>query len=190
MPRPHSNPAGTTISADKVPKDGAKNNVSGGSKSSEDLLGLGLDFASSPTTEPQASVAAIPVAEEDPFDAFVSATKSTNQSAAAPLTLAEEESDFFNQKVTDKKMDKDSILKMFDSSSNFMTAGPAAASFGAGHPTAGLHSLNNNNFFSTPAANLVPQTALLQNGSGQPIPNQVSHLPFSLLHNFRYTHQV
>lgn len=170
MPRPHSNPAGTTISAEKVPKDGAKNNVTSGSKSSEDLLGLGLDFSSSPTTEAQ-SVTATPIVEEDPFDAFVSATRSTN-AAAAPLTLAEEESDFFNQKVTDKKMDKDSILKMFDSSSNFISPNPTAAFGSAPHSTTGLHSLNNN-FFQAPAANLVPHASLLQNGSGQQsVPNQ------------------
>lgn len=145
--------------------------MSSGSKSSEDLLGLGLDFTSSPTAEGQ-PVTATPVVEEDPFDAFVSATRSTN-AAAAPLTLAEEESDFFNQKVTDKKMDKDSILKMFDSSSNFISPVPTAGFGSAPHATTGLHSLNNNNFFQAPAPNLVPHSTLVPNGSGQQsVPNQ------------------
>ena len=167
VPRPHSNPAGTTISADKVPKDVAKSSVTNSSKSSSDLLGLGFDFASSSASDGLASVTSTPVVDEDPFDAFVSATKSTNPSTAAPLSLADEESDFFNQKFTDKKMDKDSILKMFDSS-NFMTTTPAAP-FAANNPMTGL----NNNFFSQ-TANPVHSNSLLQNGSGHPVPNQVS----------------
>lgn len=167
VPRPHSNPASTTISADKVPKDVAKNSAATGSKSSNDLLGLGFDFTSSATSDaPASSVTSTPVVEEDPFDAFVSASKSTNPPTAAPLTLAEEESDFFNQKVADKKIDKDSILKMFDCN-NFMSTS-SAGPFAGNNTMTGL----NNNFFAA-AANTVPQHSLLQNGSGHPASNQV-----------------
>lgn len=182
VPRPHSNPAGTTISADKVPKDVARNSVmsSMSSKSSNDLLGLGLDFESTPTASETGQKVSTPAVDEDPFDAFVSATKSTNPSTA-PLSLADEESDFFNQKVPDKKMDRDSILKMFDASSNYMTMTPAAP-FAANNPMAGL---NNNTPFFAPVSNAINANTLLQNGSGHTLPNQVSDI-----HHFEFSESI
>ena len=170
VPRPHSNPAGTTISADKVPKDMAKPAAAAqASKSSDDLLGLGLDFSSPVDGRPSTSAA-----EEDPFDAFVSASKTSSSSAAGTLSLADEESDFFNQKVPEKKLDKDSILKIFDSS-NFVSSIPAAA-FAGGNSISGLSSLNNNLF-----ANTIPQGNPLQNGSAH-VTHQVREGVTSLLY--------
>lgn len=59
---------------------------------------------------------------EDPFDAFVSAQSSgekatsNNGNGNVGKDFSIEESDFFNQKVPEKKLDKESILKIFDSS--------------------------------------------------------------------------
>jgi hypothetical protein len=178
VPRPHSNPAGTTISADKVPKDVAKNSVTGSSKSSSDLLGLGLDFSSPTSDHAAASVTSTPVLDEDPFDAFVSASKSTNTPSAKPVSLADEESDFFNQKVPDKKLDRDSILKMFDNSNNFMTA-TQAVPFAGSNPMTGISA----NLFAPPAA-AHPNNLLQQNGSGPHVSNQVwEH--FRMIHDAR-----
>lgn len=58
---------------------------------------------------------------DDPFDAFVSAASSSSIEPAkngnTKVDFSSEESDFFNQKVgQEKKLDKESILKIFDSS--------------------------------------------------------------------------
>lgn len=116
VPRPHSNPAGTVISADRIPtKNSTSTSPSNGSvKSGEnDLFGLNFGSPEVPTSNP---------ANDDPFAELESRTRSPNSgsltatSTAVPAkgSLAEEEADFFNQKVPEKKLDKDSILKMFD----------------------------------------------------------------------------
>ncbi|RWS10376.1 stromal membrane-associated protein 2-like protein [Dinothrombium tinctorium] len=110
VPRPHSSPAGTAINADKV-VDGIKS--SDQTKPSNDLLGL---------ETPQNAETASSNSEEDPFDAFVSApTKSNINENASKCDKKEgksdEETDFFNQKAPEeKKLDKESILKLYENS--------------------------------------------------------------------------
>jgi len=118
VPRPHSTSAGGTINSDKVPIDGCK-------RASIDLLGLNSNNIIKEKKEPEAN-------EDDPFDAFVSAplsstssfsdstavntSKTSSQEESRKENKSAEEEDFFNQKVpVDKKLDKESILKLYES---------------------------------------------------------------------------
>lgn len=118
VPRPHSNPAGTIISASKVPKDSTTSTTTATKSSTGDDL-LGISFESSP---PSASVGMTSetTETEDPFDAFVTAHSSSSEKVTnngnSIKDFSSEEADFFNQKVTEKKLDKESILKIFDAS--------------------------------------------------------------------------
>lgn len=115
VPRPHSSPASGAINAEKVLN---KN----GSKPSTDLLGL-----NSSSTTPSIKSNASSVTDDDQFDAFVScapvATKQDDlvntTTTTTPASKTSEEEDFFNQKAPEqKKLDKESILKLYETSSN------------------------------------------------------------------------
>ena len=112
VPRPHSNPAGTIISASKVLKDSTHKSSSNG----EDLLGISFDSSGSNVTTTTSGNET-----EDPFEAFVSAPSSSEKANNNGKDFSNEESDFFNQKVPEKKLDKESILKIFDSSAPNVT---------------------------------------------------------------------
>lgn len=109
VPRPHSNLTPTTISVDKLTGDIAK-------KPSTDLLGLDL----------VASIESLSTSgDDDFFDAFVSAqpVKSDKiDNGKTGNSVVDEEKEFFNQKVPSEKpsLDKDSILKLYESCNNYV----------------------------------------------------------------------
>jgi len=124
VPRPFSSPAGTAISAEKVAilttstAINNKNGTNGVAKPpSSDLLGL--TTTSSSTSRNNSS-------DDDQFDAFVScapvSSNKTDDLVALQVentssTKTNEEEDFFNQKAPEqKKLDKESILKLYESS--------------------------------------------------------------------------
>ena len=161
VPRPPSNPAGTVISADKIPVKGSSPSSSspsnGSAKNGEDDL-LGLNFGSTP-----ASSGLISPLDENPFDAFGSTAASNDFKKAS---LGEEETDFFNQKVPEKKLDKDSILKIFDSNTmippnnSFFNPVAAPSVFASsGVPIIPGNSLPNNNLFpDSQGIQMIPQS--------------------------------
>lgn len=165
VPRPHSNPAGTVISADKIPVKTSSSSPSNGSVKSENDL-LGLNFGST-----EVAVTDDPFAEFDsrtrsPNNGNTGATPITNSNCPAKTSLADEEADFFNQKVPEKKLDKDSILKMFDSNAMntpnnaFFNAVAVNPSFGASSSAVipGNH-LHSHSLFS--GVQLLPQQTIL-----------------------------
>ena len=117
VPRPHSSPAGTAINAEKVLNNNNKNGSNGIKPPSNDLLGLTTTSAKSGNTNS--------TNEDDQFDAFVScapvssATKPDNNlintaDVTSTRNKTNEEEDFFNQKAPEqKKLDKESILKLY-----------------------------------------------------------------------------
>jgi len=117
VPRPHSSPAGTAISAEKVPTN-SKNVSNGGKLPSTDLLGLNSGIS----TKSNGS--------DDDFDAFVSCTPLSkasdnlvsivqSETTSSVKSKTNEEEDFFNQKAPEqKKLDKESILKLYESNNN------------------------------------------------------------------------
>lgn len=119
VPRPVStHPASTTISAEKVPKDSLTTSLSG-SKSNNDLLGI--DFGDSTFTgtgtNQSLKANASSASDSDLFAAF-------DGKSGQVKPGKDEEADFFNQKAPDmtKKLDTNSILKLYESSntsSNF-----------------------------------------------------------------------
>lgn len=116
VPRPHSSPASTAINAEKVLNN--KNGSNGIKPPSSDLLGLNTSSKSN-------------ASDDDGFDAFVSCApvsagskptgddlvnvSSDTKSASGGKT--NEEEDFFSQKAPEqKRLDKESILKLYESS--------------------------------------------------------------------------
>ena len=110
-----THPASTTISAEKVPKDSPTLSLSG-SKSNNDLLGINFGSADSGLLDNnnQSNLKGNTgsASDGDLFAAFGESGKS-NQAKSAK----DEEADFFNQKAPDmsKKLDMNSILKLYDS---------------------------------------------------------------------------
>jgi len=122
VPRPHSSPAGTAINAEKV-----LNNKNGSIKPpSSDLLGLN-------TSTTNSSIKSNTSNDDDQFEAFVScapvtATKTDElvniQETSTKVATKSDEDDFFSQKMPEqKKLDKESILKLYESSNLNQTQG-------------------------------------------------------------------
>lgn len=111
-----THPASTTISAEKVPKDSATLSLSG-SRSNNDLLGINFGSADSGLLDNnnQSNLKGNTgsASDGDLFAAFGESGMS-NQAKSAK----DEEADFFNQKAPDmsRKLDMNSILKLYDSS--------------------------------------------------------------------------
>lgn len=127
LPRPHSNVTSTTINSEKVVLD------SQAKKLSADLLGL--DILSDPINEPGKSDvtsgsgfgSATATDDDDLFDAFVSAqplpasNSVVNSKNSTDNDILNEEKEFFNQKVPEKTtLDKETILKLYESSSTYV----------------------------------------------------------------------
>ncbi|RWS27874.1 stromal membrane-associated protein 1-like isoform X2 [Leptotrombidium deliense] len=183
VPRPHSSPAGTAINAEKV--DGKKE-----SKAFNDLLGLETpqDGNKSDTVSSNG--------EEDPFDAFVSAPLNSTQIEVAVNGTkcdkndgkSNDEADFFNQKAPEeKKLDKESILKLYENSntsSNMLNLNSMNSLNQLSFTNSSANTLLGTQFGGsvpqmsqpTQGASVMPQTAFF-NGPTTQLPPQQSMFP-------------
>lgn len=208
MPRPQSSPAGTIISADKVPKEKKSPKAAplvtaaaaAAGSNNNDLLGISFGNAVDATPSPGNM-------DDDPFSAFVSAPAEANlvavnqhggESLVSPVVAngshgLSDEADFFNQKAPeDKKLDLASILKLYDNAapptnnSSLFGSQSQGAAFGQ---TATSNQFDGLSLFSNASNGGLPATSTYNQSNAALLAQPVSS-PFAVQSNVHSNNQA